>query len=938
MDDHGKIVVTSHNIFGFENSKDFLYERCDGKDISILAVQEHWLHPPYRKHLGTDKFKILHPDYESFAVSGMQQNVSEQIMRGRPYGGTGFLYAKAISNAIKPRMDYISERVSVLQLKTTDYDVLLINVYFPYFDSSRLQEQLIAYRETLAFVETVLVNNPNSKVVLMADFNCNLYDNNHPFSRLIRDFMTEYGLFSCFDLIPSFDPTTQYTRCDIKRNSYTLIDYVLISQSLRPFVENVCIDHHPLNVSDHIPVRLELNVNISPLIAHNLKSGFYIPWNSLKDSDIDVFRNTMANCLDQIAIPTNSINHCTSHCDESSHILDLERYYSDVVDAVKQADLSLPRLRYGTNKSYWSPELNDAKTKSYDAFSIWKASGSPMSGPIYQEKVATHFQYKRLLRKHKSTASEAVSEQLADSLINRDSGSFWRHYKRVNSARVPPATIIAGSVDDKSIVKSFTDTYSSVYADSGANQALKNKFEPLFEQFSSARWHNSLSDFLFTWDDMLNAVVKLKVGKATSNFIKAQHVFHGSPKLMIHLHILFNSLLNHGYVPHEFLCGTISPIIKDRSGDTASPLNYRPITLGVLFAQLFEVLLLNKFERFLECDNLQFGFKSKHSTAHAIYVLKMCSDYFYKHGSSTYVTFLDCSKAFDKVSHYGLFIKLMQRNVPLPFLRILAYWYLNMKSRCSWNGVLGEFFDVTTGVKQGGVLSPRLFTVYVDDMIHKLRTRGIGCHVIDIFLACVMFADDLCLITPTRESMQQMLDICQEYCREFNLSFNAKKSKTMIIGNHRNTITPLSLNGTSIDIVTEWRYLGTTLVAGKELSFSARSELRSFYCSVNSLLSAQRKPNEVVLMNLLYSKCVPIVTYAAQVKSFKYADMHACQVALNDAIRRIFGYNRWESIRSLRTSFGYNDLYHIFHHQSEQFGKQCRKHKNEIICALSRLE
>ena len=118
--------------------------------------------------------------------------------------------------------------------------------------------------------------------------------------------------------------------------------------------------------------------------------------------------------------------------------------------------------------------------------------------------------------------------------------------------------------------------------------------------------------------------------------------------------------------------------------------------------------------------------------------------------------------------------------------------------------------------------------------------------MIDIFVACIMFADDLCLISPTRESMQQMLDICHEYCNDFNLTFNAKKSKTMIMGNRRNCIKPLSLNGTSIDITTEWRYLGTTLVAGKELSFSARSELRSFYCSVNSLLSAQRKPNESV--------------------------------------------------------------------------------------------
>ena len=186
--------------------------------------------------------------------------------------------------------------------------------------------------------------------------------------------------------------------------------------------------------------------------------------------------------------------------------------------------------------------------------------------------------------------------------------------------------------------------------------------------------------------------------------------------------------------------------------------------------------------------------------------------------------------------------------------------------------------------------------------------------------------------------MQQMLDICQEYCSDFNLSFNAKKSKTMIIGNQRNCIKPLSLNGTSIDIVTEWRYLGTTLVAGKELSFSARSELRSFYCSVNSLLSAQRKPNESVLLNLLYTVCVPILTYAAELKLFKYTDMHACHVALNDAIRRVFGYHRWESIRTLRMSFGYHDLYHIFHQRTERFGKQCRKHLNEIICSLSNLD
>ena len=647
------------------------------------------------------------------------------------------------------------------------------------------------------------------------------------------------------------------------------------------------------------------------------------------------FRDTMAGELDAIDIPISTINHCTTHCNDTGHLLGLEKYYTDILNSIVKADQTLPRRKYGIGKPYWSPELDELKSKSYDAFCLWKSSGSPLSGPIYQEKVATHLQYKRVLRRSKNANAENLSDELSDSLLKSDTCTFWRKYKRASSGLVPSATIISGSADDNEIVGVFTDTFSGIYAESDANLRLKQEFQPLYEQYCIDHDDVSISPFVFTWDDMLNAVVKLKVGKATSSFVKAQHIFHGSPKLMIHLHILFNSLMNHGYVPHEFLCGTITPIIKDRNGDSSSPSNYRAVTLGVIFAQFFENLLLGKFERFLLCDDLQFGFKSKHSTAHAIYVLKMCIEYFQEHGSRTYVTFLDCTKAFDKVSHYGLFIKLMKRNVPLSFLRILVYWYLNMKSRCRWNGVLGEYFDVITGVKQGGVFSPRLFTVYVDDLILKLRERGIGCHILGLFVACIFFADDLCLITPTREAMQQLLELCREYCDDFNLSFNAKKSKTLVFGNHRSDLKPLTLNGSEIDIVTEWRYLGTTLISGKSLSFSARSELRSFYCGVNSLFSPRQKPNEVVLMKLLYTVCVPTITYASEIKQFTNSDMRSCHVALNDAIRRIFGYNRWESIRHLRQSMGYHDLYHIFSNRSRQFDTKCRRHENEIIRALS---
>ena len=101
-------------------------------------------------------------------------------------------------------------------------------------------------------------------------------------------------------------------------------------------------------------------------------------------------------------------------------------------------------------------------------------------------------------------------------------------------------------------------------------------------------------------------------------------------------------------------------------------------------------------------------------------------------------------------------------------------------------------------------------------------------------------------------------------------------------------VSPLKLYNQPIEYVSEWVYLGTTVVSGRTFSFSPNNDLRSFFRAANSLLSSLQKPNELVMMKLLYSMCVPIISYAAEVKFFKSSDMHTCNVALNDAIRRIF--------------------------------------------------
>ena len=88
-------------------------------------------------------------------------------------------------------------------------------------------------------------------------------------------------------------------------------------------------------------------------------------------------------------------------------------------------------------------------------------------------------------------------------------------------------------------------------------------------------------------------------------------------------------------------------------------------------------------------------------------------------------------------------------------------------------------------------------------------------------------------------------------------------------------------------------------------------------------------------MKLLYSICVPNVTYACDVVVYHCREMESLHVAVNDAIRRIFSYNRWESIRTLRESFGYHSVTEIFAKRKLSFERRLAKIGNTFLASLS---
>ena len=98
--------------------------------------------------------------------------------------------------------------------------------------------------------------------------------------------------------------------------------------------------------------------------------------------------------------------------------------------------------------------------------------------------------------------------------------------------------------------------------------------------------------------------------------------------------------------------------------------------------------------------------------------------------------------------------------------------------------VVSETFGVSNGVKQGGVLSPILFAVYIDELLIKLRSSGVGCYIGNTFLGAFGYADDIILICPTIRALKVMLSIAQNYTDSFDIKFNISKSLLVAYNKH----------------------------------------------------------------------------------------------------------------------------------------------------------
>ena len=133
----------------------------------------------------------------------------------------------------------------------------------------------------------------------------------------------------------------------------------------------------------------------------------------------------------------------------------------------------------------------------------------------------------------------------------------------------------------------------------------------------------------------------------------------------------------------------------------------------------------------------------------------------------------------------NLFEDLLARKVDCLFLRLILYIYKNQQCNVRWCDRYSDCFNVKNGVRQEGVTSGIFFAVYINELLKILRKSGLGCHINGIFYGAVIFADDIFLLSASRNGLQVMVDMCSQFASSRNLTFGTnvdqEKSKTKCI-------------------------------------------------------------------------------------------------------------------------------------------------------------
>ena len=594
------------------------------------------------------------------------------------------------------------------------------------------------------------------------------------------------------------DPLGKFT-CH-KHNGSSLIDYVLADASTLSQIRYLTVEDYTGDFSDHCMLSFGLAVSIT-IHKHSKTKLRPAPrkykWNegaasqlqeALKsDASKQMICKLLTEDIQDINLSIEALNGLITTA--ASRCLKQTYSHSKKKKQKKWFNTSCATMRNQLKQL--------AKSLSHN----------PNNPQIRSVFFSTKRRYKKLLKITKISFKQELSAKL-EKASEADPKVYWQLLEQLKNVDK-----VDDGVENPVPVEDWVEHFRDLYKPHELTDSDRDVINEL-EGREKVKVFNELS-FRISQEEIRDAINALKGGKApgpdniTGEIIKAS-VTSITPIL----EKIFNHVLSTGSYPSHWCEGIITAIHK--KGSKIMPDNYRGITVSSCLGKVFGSILNKRLILFCDKHNIiderQSSHRKKCRTTDNIFILRSIFEkYCINENKKLYACFVDFRKAFDSIWHEALFLKLQRLGIAGPFFNTIKSMYKNVTStvKVNKNG-LSESFSIQRGVKQGDMLSPMLFNIFINDIMPCFH--GSDNQAPDLLskqVGCLMYADDLVILSTSPHGLQTGLDRLDSYCKKWKLEVNLNKSKAMCFNKQGKFLKKeFKIGGETLECVKSYTYLG----------------------------------------------------------------------------------------------------------------------------------
>ena len=397
--------------------------------------------------------------------------------------------------------------------------------------------------------------------------------------------------------------------------------------------------------------------------------------------------------------------------------------------------------------------------------------------------------------------------------------------------------------------------------------------------------------------------------------IMAEVLKAGGTAVVDWMHRIIQKVWRTETVVEEWRMSTIVPVLK--KGD-----NYRGISLLSIPSKVLAKVLYRRIEEKVEpqLHEAQCGFRKGRGCVDQIFNLRECMSASRQKGKPLYVCFIDLRKAYDSVNRELLWQAMKTYGISGKIVRIVSSLYENTRAKVRVNGVLSECLLLKTGVKQGCVLSPLLFNIFIDWVVRRVL-KSMGDSGIEIryskkkkelhvkekdrtartLVNMLMYADDMAVMDSECGNVSRFLvELDEQLCR-VGMMMNVKKTKMMVLDGKIEE--PIMIRGEKIEEENNFTYLGVSMrpepSSGAEVAIRIAKAVKVFRALYHPLWK-RRQVSVETKIGIYRAAVLPVLLYGAEVWVLSVKESTRLEVFHRKCLRVILGITKRDHWRNER--------------------------------------